>query len=132
MFYDGGMTSFQKRTHLEPCVHKHITTVRINQTVDNKCGEGQGEVWTVFKMTDTSPHTQTSVKSRIKSSQHLDLIQHVSLYIKFTRKKNKTTPEHHVASDHGPINRLMCDVALSSTQEHDDHVDPQHKNTMNN
>ena len=28
---------------------------------------------------------------------------------------------------HTPLNSLMCDAAVSSTQQHDDHVDPQRK-----
>ena len=38
------------------------------------------------------------------------------------------TPRHHVGVLQVPLNSGMCDVALSSTQQHDDHVDRQHKN----
>ena len=31
----------------------------------------------------------------------------------------------HVLSVHGSLNSLLCAVALSSTRQHDDHVDPQ-------
>ena len=34
-----------------------MTTVRINQTEDNRCRDGEGEVWTVFKMSDKNPLT---------------------------------------------------------------------------
>ena len=47
---------------LSQSVRKHMTTVRINQTEDNTCGDGQGEVWTVFKMSDPLP-PRTLLKS---------------------------------------------------------------------
>ena len=43
---------------------------------------------------------------------------------RFFFKKKKENSQHHVGSVHGALVSVMCDVVLSSTAQHDDHVDP--------
>ena len=58
---------------LSQSVRKHMTTGRINQTEDNTCGDGQGEVWTVFKMSDNhTHHTHTRTNTHTNTQHNTD------------------------------------------------------------
>ena len=83
------MTLFSVSRKLEPSVHKHMTTVRINQTVDYKCGDGQGEVWTVFKMSDTPlEHYSGVFKKRVAVNSRMYCSP--SLFLLATRTLSET------------------------------------------
>ena len=84
-----------------------------------------------------SQHLHKQLRPKTNGSQHLWRKENDTLNNGTFRRKmvKKSTPvldtkksQHHVASVHGSLNSLMCDVALSSIRRHDD---PQHENPMN-
>ena len=111
----------------------------LNTVPKNGCVQTQlGSVETHFGVS-TPP--RTGVETQTNGSQHLVSIQNGSFnMLFFAGNKAKTidkggvqnaNPQHHVLSVHGSLVSVMRAVALSSTRQHDDHVDPQHKNPMN-
>ena len=76
---------------LSPSVRKHMTSGRLTQTEDNKCGDGQGEVWTVFKMSDTPSNTSQECSKNawpslpevlfivVVPARHPNLVRHEAL-----------------------------------------------------